>query len=457
MSTKSTLSLKDFSNHQYYSEWALHLHATLQDSYIERAQSFDKDTLYIQFAKKNFRQCIEFKVCDGYLLIFKSIKDLASTNPKKGQLQFKELENSKVQGVYSIYQDRQLFFEFSSRKRLWIKGFGKFSNVLLQEFNIDKNTWHPNPSGIFRLGNKSDWDFIFNEEIITSNVVTEIDEQSLNERIKHLEESSLNAFRDFLFQYQKNTRIKRLEQRLQQLHKLLKESNIRIENLKLKRSNKEIGDLILAHAHSLKPGISKALVTDYYTQQRIWIKLNPDLNAADNAKKYYGKAKNEIIESQKLEENINHTVENIKSLEAELYQIRKINTLKELKPLKNETSNKKNDTLPYKEIDINGFTLWIGKNAKSNDEVLRLSSKNDLWLHAKDFTGSHVIVRKRGVDYPKDIIEEAARLAAINSKAKSQSVIPVIFTQRKFVSKIKGGLTGQVSVQKESIIDVYLK
>jgi predicted ribosome quality control (RQC) complex YloA/Tae2 family protein len=101
--------------------------------------------------------------------------------------------------------------------------------------------------------------------------------------------------------------------------------------------------------------------------------------------------------------------------------------------------------------------LWIGKNAKSNDEVLRLSSKNDLWLHAKDFTGSHVIVRKRGVDYPKDIIEEAARLAAINSKAKSQSVIPVIFTQRKFVSKIKGGLTGQVSVQKESIIDVYLK
>ena len=457
MPISTALGLKDFSNHQYYFEWASYLHDTLKDAYVERAQSFDKDTLYIQFSKKNFRQCIEFKICDGYLLIFNSIKDLTSTNSKKGQLQFKELENSKVQGVYSIKQDRQLFFEFSSKKRLWIKGFGKFSNILLQEFNKDDNKWHPNPSGIFRLGNKSDWDFIFCNETIISSSTQSMNDITLIERIHQLEESSLNAFRDFLFQYQKNKRIKRLEQRIYQLKKLLKESNFRLENLKLKRSNKEIGDLILAHAHSLKAGISKALVTDYYTQQRIWIKLNPDLNAADNAKKYYGKAKNEIIESQKLAENINKTIQNIKDLEVELAKIQDVKSLKELKPLKNEIIPKKNDTLPYKEITINGFTVWIGKNAKSNDELLRLSSKNDLWLHVKDFTGSHVIVRKRGVDYPKDLIEEAAKFAAINSKAKTQSVVPVICTLRKFVSKIKGGLPGQVSVQKESIIDVFLK
>ncbi len=451
------MGLKEFANHQYYFEWASYLNSILMDTYVERAQSFDKDTLYIQFAKKNFRQCIEFKICDGYLLIFRSIKDLASTNSKKGQLQFKELENSKVQGVYSINQDRQMFFEFNSKKRLWIKGFGKFSNILLQEFNLNEDSWLSNPSGIFRLGNKSDWDFNFNSEIVISTTTVYSDELHVNGRIDQLEENSLSAFREFLFQYQKNSRIKRLEHRLQQLNKLLKESNLRLENLKFKRSNKEIGDLILAHAHSLKPGISKALVTDYYTQQRIWIKLNPDLNAADNAKKYYGKAKNEIIESQKLEENIRNTKLNINSLEVELANVKEIKSLRELKPQKNDKVAKKNDTLPYKELVINGFSLWIGKNAKSNDELLRLSSKNDLWLHAKDFTGSHVIIRKRGVDYPKDLIEEAARLAAINSKAKTQSVVPVIFTLRKFVSKIKGGLPGQVSVQKESIIDVFLK
>jgi len=88
--------------------------------------------------------------------------------------------------------------------------------------------------------------------------------------------------------------------------------------------------------------------------------------------------------------------------------------------------------------------------------LLRLSSKNDLWLHAKDFTGSHVIIRKRGIEYPKEIVEIAAKLAATNSKAKTQSVVPVIFTLRKFVTKVKGGLPGQVNIQKESIIDVFL-
>ncbi|MFN5888928.1 MAG: NFACT RNA binding domain-containing protein [Bacteroidota bacterium] len=448
------IDLKQFSTQIYYQDWAAYLDYLLRETYLERAQSFDKDTLYLQFAKKNFRRCIEIKIIDGYLLIFNSLKDLSSTNTKKGQLQFKELENAKISNVSAIDNDRLFYFNFSDSKRLWIKGFGKFSNVLLQEFDKDADAWHPTPTNIFRLGNKSDWEFHLHEIYpATASIITE---QQLIERIEHWESKSLTAFREYIFQTQKHQKLRKTEQRLQHLNRILKDSISRLENLKLKRSNKEIGDLILAHAHSLRPGISKALVTDYYTQQRIWLKLNPDLSAADNAKKYYGKAKNEVIENQKLKENIETTKTSIKLLEAEYSKILEINNLKDLKPFKKEDVLKKTDTLPYKELTIQGYTLWVGKNAKSNDELLRLSSKNDLWLHAKDFTGSHVIIRKRGIEYPKEIVEIAAKLAATNSKAKTQSVVPVIFTLRKFVTKVKGGLPGQVNIQKESIIDVFL-
>ena len=450
--------LKRFACKEYYSDWANYLHTLLSNTYLERAQSFDKDTLYLQFAKKNFRQCIEIKFCEGYLLIFKSLKDLMSTNTQKGILQFKEIENTQVTRVYSIPNDRQILFEFNNSSRLWLKGFGKFSNVLLQEFNTEKNIWHSTPSQIFRLGNKSDWEFQFVD--IDLNSVHDLNsksEQDILDAVSTWEANSFQSFRNHIFLVQKQNKLRRIDQKLNHLQKILKESQLRLENLSSKRSNKELGDLILAHAHSLKPGISKALITDYFTQQRIWIKLNPELSAAENAKKYYGKAKNEIIEYQKLKDNIASTESNKIKLEADRSKILNINDLKDLKSVKEEKSAKKSDTSPYKEIEYQGFTIWIGKNSKSNDELLRLSSKNDLWLHAKDFTGSHVLIRKRGIDYPKEIIEMAARFAAQNSKAKTQSVVPVIYTLRKFVSKIKGGLPGQVNVQKEQILDVYLR
>ncbi len=450
--------LKVYACKEYYSDWAKYLHTLLLDSYLERAQSFDKDTLYLQFAKKNFRQCLEIKFCDGYLLIFKSLKDLNSTNTQKGILQFKELENAQVTRIFPVPNDRQILFEFNNYNRLWFKGFGKFSNVLLQEFNTEKKLWHPTPSQIFRLGNKSDWEFQFVD--IDLNSVHDLNsksEQDIIDAVSKWEANSFQSFRNHILLIQKQDKLRRIDQKLNHLQKILKESQHRLENLSSKRSNKEIGDLILAHAHSLKPGISKALITDYFTQQRIWIKLNPELSAAENAKKYYGKAKNEIIEYQKLKANIASTESNKIKLEADRFKILNINDLKDLKSVKEEKVTKKTDTSPYKEIEFQGFTIWIGKNSKSNDELLRLSSKNDLWLHAKDFTGSHVIIRKRGIDYPKEIIEAAAKLAAQNSKAKTQSVIPVIYTLRKFVSKIKGGLPGQVNVQKELILDVYLR
>jgi predicted ribosome quality control (RQC) complex YloA/Tae2 family protein len=85
-----------------------------------------------------------------------------------------------------------------------------------------------------------------------------------------------------------------------------------------------------------------------------------------------------------------------------------------------------------------------------------LSQKNDLWLHAKDVTGSHVIIKKKGAEFPQAVIQFAANLAAKNSKAKTQQVVSVIAVPRKFVSKPKNAAVGEVSLQKETVIDAYI-
>ena len=89
--------------------------------------------------------------------------------------------------------------------------------------------------------------------------------------------------------------------------------------------------------------------------------------------------------------------------------------------------------------------------------MLKLCQKNDLWLHAKDVAGSHVILRKKGAEFPQAVIDFAAQQAAKNSKAKTQQVVPVIATLRKFVSKPKNAAFGEVNVLKEEIVDAFLK
>jgi len=101
----------------------------------------------------------------------------------------------------------------------------------------------------------------------------------------------------------------------------------------------------------------------------------------------------------------------------------------------------------------------VGRNAEANDELtLKLAYKEDFWLHAKDVAGSHVIIKHQsGKNFPKDVIERAAQLAAYNSKRKTDSLCPVIVTPKKFVRKRKGDPAGAVVVEREQVILVEPK
>jgi predicted ribosome quality control (RQC) complex YloA/Tae2 family protein len=115
--------------------------------------------------------------------------------------------------------------------------------------------------------------------------------------------------------------------------------------------------------------------------------------------------------------------------------------------------------LPYHAVEFNGYHIWIGKNAKANDILtLKYAFKEDLWLHAKDVPGSHVVIKyKAGKNFPKDVIERGAQLAAYYSKRKNETLCPVAVTSKKFVRKRKGDPAGAVVVEREEVIMVEPK
>ena len=462
-----------FSANWIYNAWADHLREALKDGCFEGGLSFDKDTLYLRFASNSETHItLEIKFLDGHLMILTSDRMFDSNDYRKGIVQFKEIENQPIYKIVNNPSDRWICIVFSNRMELWFKGFGKYGNVLLRKPQSSETLQ------IFRLSQKSDWEFQYPD--ITENhgkfePLQEVQPIELPAGVKvspllidnqpfsivTLVDVQLRYIRKYYFDQAKHNITSNLEKKAKHLKKILGEAKKRLADIETRRSNKELGDLILTNAHSIKPGLTKALVTDYYTDQRIWIKLNPELNAPENAKKYYGKAKNESIEISKLQDQVNTTEKSLSLIESSLESALAATELKSLKPLQKSNiakpEAKQPDTLPYKIVEFQGFTIWIGKNNKANDQMLKLCQKNDLWLHAKDVAGSHVILRKKGAEFPQAVIDFAAEQAAKNSKAKTQHVVPVIATLRKFVSKPKNAAFGEVNVLKEEIVDAFLK
>ena len=103
---------------------------------------------------------------------------------------------------------------------------------------------------------------------------------------------------------------------------------------------------------------------------------------------------------------------------------------------------------------LNGYTVLVGNNAKQNDLLtLKFAKKDDLFFHAKDVSGSHVILKQiSGKKVPNTTLEKTAALAAFYSKRKTDSLCPVGYTPKKYVRKPKGAAPGLVIVEREKVL-----
>lgn len=219
------------------------------------------------------------------------------------------------------------------------------------------------------------------------------------------------------------------------------------------------GDLLSANIYRMEKGMNEITVDNYITGQPETIKLDVRLTPAQNAQRCYSEYKKldtaekmltKLIEQEKQElvylDSVFDAAARAKT-DAELQEIRfELSGSGYLKKGRNSSVDKSAKPLqPLKFKSKDGFDIWVGRNNLQNDRLtLKTANGNDLWLHTKDIPGAHVIVFAGGREIPDSTIEEAANIAASNSKAKGNTKIPVDYTKVRYVKKPSGAKPGMV-------------
>ncbi len=234
--------------------------------------------------------------------------------------------------------------------------------------------------------------------------------------------------------------------------------------------HKRLGDLLLANIANAEREGSKLTLKDYYAEGAPVIELEVDENkslqeAASESFSRYTKAKRAVEEigtrSVELDRELEELEEKQGALENAIAS-RDATALAMFEDQKDKATGRKRQkaspTLPgmrrYRSSD--GYEVIVGRTARDNDNLtFRVARPNDLWLHAGDYPGSHVIVRNTSrSDIPHRTIMEAAQLAAKFSQAGKDSKVTIHYTRRKFLSKPKGAAPGLVRMSSFKTITV---
>ncbi|MDJ1501862.1 NFACT RNA binding domain-containing protein [Xanthocytophaga agilis] len=265
--------------------------------------------------------------------------------------------------------------------------------------------------------------------------------------------------RESTFDREKQQVLHKLDKQKKQTESYLAKTYEKLNQIQTEARHEQLANILMANIHQIPSGSEAVELFDFYHNQTIRIKLKKEFSAQKNAETYYRKAKNEKIEIEILEKAITQK-------ELEMAQIKKymadISAIQNLKVLRNYVKDHdlaSASTIPtiqelFKRFEYQGFEILVGKNAKNNDLLTReYAWKEDLWLHAKDVTGSHVIIKyQSGKKFPEPVIEKAAQLAAYYSKRKNDTLCPVTVTPRKYIRKPKGLPEGAVIIDKEQVV-----
>ncbi|MGI8641404.1 MAG: Rqc2 family fibronectin-binding protein [Pyrinomonadaceae bacterium] len=266
-----------------------------------------------------------------------------------------------------------------------------------------------------------------------------------------------------VFQAKANSARNKLNQEIKKRAKLLKNLNQDLENHGNADNWKRFGDLLLANLAMAKRAGDKVFVTDFYDENTPTVEVEveehvPLTEAAEKFFKRYTKARNAKEEISKRLKETESQISNFKSQIERLEEAvaeKDENILAEFSGEKSEkprTKTKEKQTENFtgarQYVSSDGFEILVGKRAKDNDYLtFRVAKSSDLWLHAADYPGSHVIVKNPNrQEIPQKTLLEAAQVAAFFSQAGTQGKVAVHYTQKKFVNKPKGASAGLVSL-----------
>lgn len=260
---------------------------------------------------------------------------------------------------------------------------------------------------------------------------------------------------------------KHLENSLQRISRKINNINISIERGSKEEEYQKIGNLLLININSLKTGMKVIEVEDIYDENNfVSIKLDSEISPRKNIDRYFDKAKSDKLKIEKYKElyiDLTKQFNKLKNIENKFLSESSIENyesiMNELKINKEEIFNKKDDIQnKFKHYLIEDkYHVFVGKDSNNNDLLtMQFAKQNDYWFHARSVPGSHVVLRVENNKeiVPKNILKKTASLAAYHSKAKTSGLVPVSFTQKKYVVKKKGMEPGKVALLKEDVLIV---
>ena len=292
------------------------------------------------------------------------------------------------------------------------------------------------------------------------------------------------------FYAQKNevTRIRQKSADLRRVVQTILERDVHKYDLQLKQIRdtekrdkyRVYGELLNAYGYSVPAGSKYCDLDNYYTGEKIRVPLDPMLTPMQNAKKYFDrytklKRTNEALTA--LTTEVKSEIDHLESIrtsldlatnEGDLSQIRqeledsglvrRHGGSAKRKPGFDKSGGRQDSSKkgrartpaskPLHYISSDGYDIYVGKNNTQNDELtFRFADPDDIWMHANDMPGSHVILRSGGRrmdEIPDRAFEEAASLAAWYSAGREQGKVEIDYLLRRNVKKPGGARPGFV-------------
>jgi predicted ribosome quality control (RQC) complex YloA/Tae2 family protein len=257
-----------------------------------------------------------------------------------------------------------------------------------------------------------------------------------------------------------DSKIKKLKKELEGVEGNISNLSNTIEEFKLAERHRIHGELILANLTFIHEGDEYLELDDPSGMGKVMIKLKEDLSPVENANYYYEKYKKQKNAIPEIEKKVKMFEREREKLSKEINELERVEDFKQVKKLEKEAKKegKPDETSRFRKFVLdNKYEVWVGKDSKANDLLTtKYSAPHDLWFHVRGASGSHTVLKVAGKkdDVNKEAIKKAAAISAYYSKARSASMVPVAYCEKKFVKKPKGAKAGAVIMMREKVINV---
>ncbi len=231
---------------------------------------------------------------------------------------------------------------------------------------------------------------------------------------------------------------------------------------------RQSGELLLAYQYTIADGQRELRAQYDVDAPALHIKLDPERSPLDNARDYfrrYEKAKSALDAVPALIAETSRELDYIEQLEIDLRNASNWPEIDDViqslqsrghwrgKPLQRLGGGGREG--PLRVVSRDGYVIFVGRNSRQNDAVTFKGAKpQDVWLHARDVPGAHVVIRNDGRRIKAELIAEAAAVAAHYSKLRDDSRAQVDYTRVKYVKAIKGAGPGMVTYRNERSVTV---